>query len=122
MRQSHIASRCSSITPAQPLEVINPTGAARTAQLFIAVLGVSNYTYAEATWTQGLSDWIGSHTRSFAFFSGVPAMVVSDNLRSASPKLVFKSRRSTAATLRCGPLRHRHCAGAALSGAGQSEG
>ena len=70
MRQSHIASRCSSITPAQPLEVINPTGAARTAQLFIAVLGVSNYTYAEATWTQGLSDWIGSHTRSFAFFSG----------------------------------------------------
>jgi transposase len=36
-------------------------------------------TYAEATWTQGLSDWIGSHTRTFAFIDGVPAMVVSDN-------------------------------------------
>jgi transposase len=48
------------------------TGAARTAQLFVAVLGASNYTYAEATWTQGLSDWIGPHTRSFASFGGVP--------------------------------------------------
>jgi hypothetical protein len=34
----------------------------RTAQLFVAALGASSYTYAEATWTQGLSDWIGSHT------------------------------------------------------------
>jgi hypothetical protein len=37
-------------------------------QLFVAVLGASNYTYAEATWTQGLSDWIDAHTRTFAFF------------------------------------------------------
>ena len=61
----------------------------RTAQLFVAVLGASNYTYAEATWTQGLSDWIGSHTRAFAFFGGVPAMVVSDNLRSGITKACF---------------------------------
>ena len=53
-------------------------GEARTTQLFVAVLGASNYTYAEAGWTQGLSDWIGSHTRSFAVFGGVPATVVSD--------------------------------------------
>ena len=60
-----------------------------TAQLFVAALGASNYTYAEATWTQGLSDWIGSHTRGFAFMGGVPAMVVSDNLRSAITKACF---------------------------------
>jgi transposase len=35
-----------------------------------------------AAWTQGLSDWIGDHTRAFAFVGGVPTMVVSDNLRS----------------------------------------
>ena len=105
IRQSHIAGERMFVDYAgTTLGVIDPTGAARTAQPFIAVLGVSNYTYAEATWTQGLSDWIGSHTRSFAFFSGVPAMVVSDNLRSASPKLVFKSRPSTAAMLRWRPI------------------
>jgi transposase len=53
------------------------------------VLGASSYTYAEATWTQGLSDWIGSHTRTFAFIGGVPAMVVSDNLRSGITKACF---------------------------------
>ena len=65
------------------------SGEARTAQLFVAVLGASNYTYAEATWTQGLSDWIGSHTRAFAFVGGVPAMVVSDNLRAGVTKACF---------------------------------
>jgi len=42
----------------------------------------SSYTYAEATWTQGTADWIGSHVRAFEYFSGVPALVVSDNLRT----------------------------------------
>ena len=41
------------------------TGEVRTAQIFVAVLGASNYTYAEATWTQGLADWIGAHVRAF---------------------------------------------------------
>jgi len=68
------------------------TGEAMTAQLFVAVLGASNYTYAEATWTQGLSDWIGSHTRTFAFIGGIPAMVVSDNLRSGVTKACFYER------------------------------
>jgi hypothetical protein len=52
-------------------------------------LGASSYTYAEAIWTQGLSDWIGSHTRAFAFIGGAPAMVVSDNLRSGITKACF---------------------------------
>ena len=52
----------------------------------MAVLGASNYTYAEATWTQGLADWIGSHIRAFEFFGGVPEIVVPDNLKSGVTK------------------------------------
>jgi transposase len=42
-----------------------------------------NYTYAEATWTQSLPDWIGSHVRTFAALGGVPEIVVPDNLKAA---------------------------------------
>jgi transposase len=52
------------------------------AQVFVAALGASNYTYAEATLTQSLPDWIGSHVRCFAFLGGVPRLVVPDNLKS----------------------------------------
>lgn len=58
------------------------TGATRQAQVFVAVLGASSYTYAEATWTQAIGDWVGSHVRAFEYFSGVVALVVSDNLRT----------------------------------------
>jgi transposase len=62
------ARRCSSTTP-----VRNPaTSESRDTQLFVAVLGASNYTFAEATWTQGLGDWIDSHLRAFDVFGGVP--------------------------------------------------
>ena len=47
--------------------------------MFVAVLGASNYTYAEATWTQTLADWIGAHARALAFFGGVPRQIVPDN-------------------------------------------
>lgn len=59
------------------------TGELRTAQIFVAVLGASNYTYAEASWTQSLPDWIGSHLRTFEFMGAVPALLVPDNLKSA---------------------------------------
>lgn len=59
------------------------SGEPRQAQVFVAVLGASSYTYAEATWTQSLPDWIGSHQRALAFFGGVPALLVPDNLRAA---------------------------------------
>jgi len=62
------------------------SGAVREAQLFVAVLGASNYTFAEATWTQGLGDWIGSHLRAFEFIHGAPAIVVPDNLKSGVTK------------------------------------
>lgn len=58
------------------------TGEARPAQIFVATLGASSYTYAEATWTQSLPDFISSHVRAFDFFGGCPALLVPDNLRS----------------------------------------
>ncbi len=58
------------------------TGELRAAQVFVAVLGASNYTYAEATWTQSLPDWIGSHVRALSFLGGVPRQIVPDNLRA----------------------------------------
>jgi transposase len=63
------------------------TGESREAQIFVAVLGASNYTFAEATWTQGLGDWIGSHQRAFDFFGGVTEIVVPDNLKSGVTKV-----------------------------------
>jgi transposase len=65
------------------------TGEVRVCQLFVAVLGASSYTYAEATFTQRLVDWIGSHVQAFAFFGGVTAQLVSDNLRSGITKACF---------------------------------
>lgn len=62
------------------------TGEIRQAQIFVAVWGASNYTYTEATWTQTLPDWIGAHVRAFAFFGGVPQLVVPDNLRAGVTK------------------------------------
>lgn len=58
------------------------TGEVRHAAIFVAVLGASSYTYAEATWTQGLSDWIGAHLRTFEFLGGAPEILVPDNLKS----------------------------------------
>jgi transposase len=58
------------------------TGEVRQAQIFVAVLGASNYTFVEATWTQGLADWIGSHRRCFEFLGGVPALIIPDNIKS----------------------------------------
>jgi transposase len=58
------------------------TGEIRFAQIFVAVLGASNYTFAEATWTQSLPDWLASHVRAFEFIGGVPRLVVPDNLKS----------------------------------------
>lgn len=50
--------------------------------MFVAVLGASHYCYTEATWTQSLPDWIGSHGRALRYFGGVPALLVPDNLAS----------------------------------------
>ncbi len=72
------------------IDVVCPkTGEVRSAQLFVAALGASNYTYVEASWSQKLPDWISSHVRAFTFFGGVPAQVVSDNLKAGVTKACF---------------------------------
>jgi len=84
MRQSHKAGEKLFVDYAGPtVPVIDgATGEVREAQVFVAVLGASNYTFAEATWTQTLPDWMGSHVRAFGFLGGVPELVVPDNLKS----------------------------------------
>ncbi len=84
MRQTHRAGEKLFVDYAgQTVAIIDQgTGEARSAQIFVAVLGASNYTYAEATWSQGLADWIGAHQRAFTFLGGVPEMIVPDNLKS----------------------------------------
>ncbi len=54
----------------------------KQAQIFVAVLGASSYTYVEATWTQELPNWIASHVRAFEFFGGTSELLIPDNLKS----------------------------------------
>jgi len=89
MRQTHKAGEKVFIDHAGPTipVVDNRTGEIMfEANVFVAVLGASNYTYAEATRSQSLPDWLGSHVRMFDFFGGVPEIAVPDNLRSATSR------------------------------------
>jgi hypothetical protein len=78
LRQSHRAAEKIFIDYAGlTVDIVDPeTSQVHPAQIFIAVLGASNYTFAEATWTQSLPDLIGSHTRALAFIGGVPEIAV----------------------------------------------
>jgi transposase len=91
MRQTHIAGEKMFVDySGTKLQIMDwTTGEVLTAELFVGVLGASSLTYAEATWTQSLPDWIGAHTRAFNYFGGVTAMVVSDNLKSGVIKACF---------------------------------
>ena len=88
MRQEHKAGEkmfvdyCGQTVPV----VDRRSGQTRQAQIFVAVLGASNYTFAEATWTQTMPDWVGSHIRAFEYFQGVSDMVILDNLKSGVAK------------------------------------
>lgn len=84
MRFEHRAGdKCFVDYAGQTAEVIDRTsGEIRQAQIFVAVLGCSNYTYAEASWTQALADWLGAHVRALEFFGGAAAAFVPDNLKS----------------------------------------
>lgn len=88
MRQLHKAGEKCFVDYCGPtVPVVSPvTGEIRGAQVFVAVLGASNYTYAEATLSQALPDWLQSHVRTFEFFGGVPEMVIPDNLKSGVSK------------------------------------
>jgi transposase len=88
MRQDHRAGEKLFIDYAgQTVGIVDAaTGEIRQAQIFVAVMGASNYTYAEATWSQSLPDWIASHQRCFAFLGAVPEVLVPDNLASGVSK------------------------------------
>ncbi len=88
MRQDHHAGEKLFLDFAgQTIPIVDPeTGEIRPAQLFLAVLGASNYTYAEALPSQELAHWCAANVRAFEFFGGVPAILVPDNLRSAVGK------------------------------------
>lgn len=85
MRQTHVAGDKMFVdySGKKPRIVDASTGEVMEVELFVAVLGASSYTYAEATYTQQLPDWIASNTRALAFFGGVPNAVVPDQLKSA---------------------------------------
>jgi len=85
MRQHHRAGEKLFVDYAgQTTPVVNRlTGEVRDAQIFLATLGASNFTYAEATWSQTLPDWCASHIRALEYLGAAPELFVPDNLKSA---------------------------------------
>jgi transposase len=91
MRQHHVAGEKAFVDySGKRIGIVDPTtGEIREAEIFVGVLGASNLTYAEATWTQQLPDWTGAHVRMFGFFGGTPKLLVPDNLKSGVNKASF---------------------------------
>jgi hypothetical protein len=91
MRQDHAAGDKVFVDySGKKIDIVDrATGVVREAEIFVAVLGASSFTYAEATLTQTLPDWIGAHVRMFRFFGGVPRLIVPDNLKSGVNKASF---------------------------------
>lgn len=69
------------------------TGEVRMAQIFVAVLGASSFTFAKAGWTQSLPDWIDAHVRALESIGGVLQLIVPDNAKTQSSKPAFTTRR-----------------------------
>lgn len=88
MRQNHkLGERCFVDYAGDTASVVNPeTGEVHKAFVFVGVLGGSSYTYAEAVWSQELPSWISSHVRMFAFFGGIPEVLVPDNFKTGVTK------------------------------------
>jgi len=82
MRQKHVAGEKLYVDYAgDTVPITDPeTGEVRQAQIFVATLGASNYTYAEAQESQAMPNWIGGHVRAFAYLGGLPQILVPDNL------------------------------------------
>lgn len=85
MRQHHMAGEKLFIDYCGPtVPIVNPeTGEIRLAQIFVATLGASNYTYVEASDSQNQENFLMAHVNAFEFFGGVPALLIPDNLKSA---------------------------------------
>jgi transposase len=88
MRQTHVAGDKLFVDWAgDTVPIIDAmTGEVHAAHLFVAVLGASSYTYAEACWSETLPEWIGAHVNAFDFLGGVPKATVPDNLKAGITK------------------------------------
>jgi transposase len=87
MRQHHRPGEKSFVDYCDGLKIVDSvSGELIPTQLFVGTLGASSYTYAEATLSQTLPDWLGSHVRMYEFFGGVTPITVPDNLRSGVTK------------------------------------
>ena len=84
MRQTHLAGEKLFVDYAgQTVPLVDPTtGEITAAQIFVATLGASNYTYACATRRQTTADWIGAQIGALEFFGGVPRLIVPDQARA----------------------------------------
>lgn len=85
MRQPHRAGECAFVDFAgTTIPWADPqSGEKRTAQVFVGVMGCSNYTFAYAVASQAVADWVEAHMEMFRFFGRAPQVVVSDNLKAA---------------------------------------
>src|SRR5512135_1690298 len=91
LRQVHVAGEKLFVDFAgQTMDVIDgQTGEVRQAEIFVATLGASSFTFATATWSQALPDWIAAHIEAFTFFGGVARQIISDNLKAGITKACF---------------------------------
>jgi transposase len=92
MRQTHVAGERLFVDYAGdgvPVVIDRLTGEVRMAQIFVAVLGASSFTFAQAGWTQALPDWIDAHVRGLEAIGGVPQLIVPDNAKTAIVKACF---------------------------------
>jgi transposase len=124
MRQSHpLGERLFVDYAGQTVEVIDAiTGEVRTAQIFVAALGASNLTYAEARWTQGLADWIGCHVNAFAFLGCHASGGVRQPQGGRHRGLSLRTRHQPQLCRHGDALRHRHRADAGAQTTRQGKG
>jgi len=110
-RDRHASSRCvvrRGVTPK----------ACHANRRTVGATGASNYTLAEAGWSQTLPDWIGAHVRAFEFSGGSPASIVSDNLLRRGARMFPRAGRQPQLHRSCPPLSHGHPPGASLQAEG----
>ncbi|WP_247355911.1 IS21 family transposase [Bradyrhizobium sp. 160] len=106
LRQVHVAGEKLFVDySGHTMEVVDGlSGEVRSMQIFVAVLGAANYTYAEASFSQSLPDWIASHVRAFSYFGGVARQTVSDNLKAGITRACFDRSRADWRVVMC-PVR-----------------
>ena len=105
MRQTHAAGERLFVDYAGdgvPVVIDRLTGEIRKAQIFVAVLGASSFTFAHASWTQALPDWIDAHVRAIEVLGGVPHLLVLDYVPGHVIAVMCPSRL-------CGLSPARHC-------------